>query len=84
MTLKLNSDSKAAAKIIQLLSKMMGMIEADVAASQLANVIEQASSDTVKFFIKGKPTKNKRRNAGSEKMLKELMAFSEEFTGEKL
>jgi short-subunit dehydrogenase len=70
--------------IVRKLSALMGMIEADEAGKMLISQIENENSSISPFFIKGKAQKPKPWIVNSYKEMKELILFSEQFTGVKI
>jgi NAD(P)-dependent dehydrogenase (short-subunit alcohol dehydrogenase family) len=73
---------KSQSRVVQFLSKMMGMEEADKAAEKIADVLD--SDQTNRFFFKGKAKESNSKIRKGKYLFEELMNFSEEFTGEKL
>lgn len=73
---------KSQSKTVQILSKLMGMIEPNKAGKMLAQNIEQYKANEVngKFFLKGTmKTKNIKHNS---QKLKDLLKFSISFTSQ--
>jgi NAD(P)-dependent dehydrogenase (short-subunit alcohol dehydrogenase family) len=76
---------KSQSKIVQLLSKALGMIEAEQAGEAITKVIISNENKSIgaSFFVKGKKKKKPKIHA-DKSLFDELINFSEEFTRVKI